>query len=372
MAKIRLLLVLFVFLASLTSVFAVDDTKQVDIVYFYGNTCPHCADFEEWLDEIKPNYNINPVGFEVYENQTNRDLAIKLASEYGESFRGVPMIFICDEVFVGFSNAISVKIKEKIEGCNSQECIDSPLDKVKVCAIQDTEKEKLTFASVIGLAVADSVNPCEMAVLILALIALLARDPKNRKRVLLGGLAFSSAIFITYMIYGGIIIQFFKFIQVYFSTIGGYVRIIFALLAIFLGFMNIKDSVNYKPGSFGTEMPIGLRPLMKKLIVNITSPGGAFIIGIFVTLFLMPCTMGPYLIVGNLLSGLDWLKVLPWLILYNLIFILPMIIITLVVYFGMKRVEDVSGWKDKHIRKLHFIAGIVLVLLGIAMLLGWI
>lgn len=368
MKKIVLFLVLF--LAGLGIVSAAD--KPIDIVYFYGNTCPHCADFERWLDEIKPNYSINPVGFEVYDNETNRNLATEFASEYGESFRGVPMIFICDEVFFGFSDAISVKIKEKIEHCMRQECIDSPLDKVKACEIKDIQKEKLTFASVISLAFADSINPCEMAVLILALIALLARDPRNRKKVLLGGLAFSSAIFITYMIYGGIIIQFFKFIQSSFSAVGIYVRIIFALLAIFLGFMNIKDSIKYKPGSFATEMPIGLRPLAKKLIANITSPGGAFIIGVFVTLFLMPCTMGPYLIVGNLLSTLDWVKSLPWLILYNIIFILPMLIITLVVYFGMKRVEDVSGWKDKHIKTLHLIAGIVLVVLGIAMLLGWI
>lgn len=370
----RLFLILIaVVLISWVSAFAADNTsKPIDIVYFYGNTCPHCAAFEKWLDEIKPNYNINPVGFEVYENKTNQDLAISLASEYGESFKGVPMIFICDKIFFGFSDAVAAELKAKIEHCSKEECHDSPLDKVKACELKQTQKEKLTIVSVLGLAFADSINPCEMAVLILALVALLARDPSNRKRVLLGGLAFSSAIFITYMIYGGIIIQFFKVIQNYFASIGSYVRIIFALLAIFLGFMNIKDYIRYKPGSFMTEMPIGIRPLMKKMVTNITSPGGAFIIGVFVTLFLMPCTMGPYFIVGNLLSTLEWVKSLPWLIFYNIIFIMPMIIITLIVYFGMKRVEDVTGWKDKHVKTLHLVAGIVLVALGIAMVVGWV
>jgi len=366
----KLLLFVILFLAAVPFICA--DDKPIDVVYFYGNSCPHCADFERWLEDNKDPSKINPIGFEVYSNESNRELAQKIVSDYGESFRGVPMIFIGDEVFFGFSDAIAERIKAKIDRCFEEHCCDSALDRVKVCEIQDTEKEKLTLASVIGLAFADSVNPCEMAVLILALIALLARDPKNRKKVLLGGLAFSSAIFITYIIYGGIIIQFFKFIQEYFSSISFYVRIAFALLAVFIGFMNIKDSIRYKPGSFGTEMPISMRPLAKKLIANITSPGGAFIIGVFVTLFLMPCTMGPYLIVGNLLSGLDWLKVLPWLIFYNLIFILPMLVITLIVYFGMKRVEDVSGWKDKHIKTLHLIAGLVLVALGIAMLIGWV
>jgi cytochrome c biogenesis protein CcdA/glutaredoxin len=367
----KLIICVLVFLFSLNYAFAAD--KPLDIVYFYGSTCPHCADFEKWLNkDIKPYYNINAVGFEVYNNETNRNLASELAKEYGESFKGVPMIFIGDSVFFGFSDSIAKDIKNKIEVCIKDNCCDSALDKVKVCDHNDLKKQKLTLASVIGLAFADSINPCEIAVLVLALVALLAKDPSDRKRVLLGGLAFCSAIFITYIIYGGIIITFFKFIQGYFSSVSSYVRIVFAMLAVFLGYMNIKDAIKYKPGSFMTEMPIKLRPFAKKIISNITSPYGAFLIGVFVTLFLMPCTMGPYFIVGNLLSTLDWLKALPWLILYNLIFILPMVIITLVVYFGMKRVEDVSGWKDKHVRKLHFIAGIVLFLLGIAMILGWV
>ena len=68
--------------------------------------------------------------------------------------------------------------------------------------------------------------------------------------------------------------------------------------------MNIKDYFKYTPGTIGTEMPMFMRPIAKSLIKNITRPRGAFIIGILVTLFLLPCTIGPYIIVGNLLSGI--------------------------------------------------------------------
>jgi hypothetical protein len=47
-----------------------------------------------------------------------------------------------------------------------------------------------------------------------------------------------------------------------------------------------------------------------------------------------------------------------------------MIIITFVVYNGVKRVEDVSAWKDKNIKLLHLVAGIIIFLLGLGMLLG--
>jgi len=366
----RLLLVMFVFLISLN--FAAAETNKVDVVYFHGFGCPHCAELESFLEDIKDYYNLNVIDFEVYYNETNKDLAVQMASEYGESFRGVPMTFIGDDVFVGFSADISGKIKEKIEHCSEHGCCDSPLEKVKMCEVEESKKEKLTFGAIIALAIADSVNPCALAVLALALIALLVKDPKKKKNVLYGGLAFTAAVFITYLIYGGIIIQFFKMIGFYFAQISSYVRILFALLAIFIGIVNIKDFIKYKPGSFATEMPIKMRPLAKKMIRNITSPFGAFIIGIFVTLFLLPCTIGPYLVVGNILSALEWIKSLPWLVLYNFVFVLPMIIVTLLVYFGMSKVEDVSGWKDKHIRLLHLTAGLVLLALGIAMLMGWI
>ena len=119
-----------------------------------------------------------------------------------------------------------------------------------------------------------------------------------------------------------------------------------------------------------TEMPMWLRPKVKKLIEKITSPYGAFIIGILVTLFLLPCTIGPYLIASGLLSYLDFLKTIPWLLYYNLIFILPMLAITIIIYIGFTTIHKVSGWKESNIRYLHLIAGLLLLALGILMLTG--
>ena len=142
------------------------------------------------------------------------------------------------------------------------------------------------------------------------------------------------------------------------------------LIAIILGILNIKDFIKYKPGGFLTEMPLFLRPKVKKIISGITSPKGAFITGLFVTLFLLPCTIGPYIIAGGILSAIKILKTIPWLILYNLIFVLPMVCIVLLVYLGVSKVEDVSQWKEKNIRYLHLVAGLIMVGLGVGMLFG--
>ena len=229
-----------------------------------------------------------------------------------------------------------------------------------------------TFGRITLLALADSVNPCAIAVLAMVLVSILVANPKNKKRILFAGLSFSLAVYFGYLIYGVIIIQFFKIFAEFLRQNSAYIYKGLAVLAMLIGALNIKDFFFYKTGSVGTEMPIFMRPKVKKIIGKITSPTGAFIIGFIVTIFLLPCTIGPYIVASGLLSELGFLNALPWLLYYNLLFILPMIIITMIVYFGLAKVEDVSGWKEKNIRKLHLIAGILLFLVGLGILFGWI
>lgn len=228
----------------------------------------------------------------------------------------------------------------------------------------------LTLTKITALAAADAVNPCALAVLSLVLIAVLTANPENKKRVLLAGLSFTLSVYLLYLFYGLILIQFFKTFINTIDSIKIYIYYGLGGLAIILGLLNIKDAIKYKPGSIATEMPLFLRPKMKKLIAKITSPSGAFIIGIFVTLFLLPCTIGPYLIASGILSYMDILKTLPWLLYYNLIFILPMLAITIIIYIGYTTVEHVTGWKEKNIKILHLIAGILLILIGLLIIFG--
>ncbi len=47
-----------------------------------------------------------------------------------------------------------------------------------------------------------------------------------------------------------------------------------------------------------------------------------------------------------------------------------MVAITIFVYGSFTAVEEVSGWRERNIRRLHLFAGIILVGLGIAMVTG--
>ena len=230
----------------------------------------------------------------------------------------------------------------------------------------------INFGRITFLALADSVNPCAISVLTMVLMTILIQAPEKRKRVLFAGLAFVSSVYIGYLFYGTILIQFFK-------TFAEFLRInskIFynglGILAMIIGSLNIKDFFMYKKGGIATEMPLFMRPKVKKTIEKMTSPSGAFIIGFIVTLFLLPCTIGPYIVASGLLSELGFFGALPWLLYYNLIFVIPMLAITFLVYLGFTRIEDVSGWKERNIRKLHLVAGSLLFLVGLALILSWI
>lgn len=228
----------------------------------------------------------------------------------------------------------------------------------------------ITLLRIITLALADAINPCALAVMTMVLVSILITNPEKKHKVLLGGAAFTLAVFVGYFFYGLIIIQLFKSFIEFTSVIYPYLTKGLAILAILLGIFNIKDFIRYKPGGFATEMPLKSRPRVKQIIKKITSPSGAFFIGIFVTLFLLPCTIGPYLIASGTLSTLNLIKTIPWLILYNVIFIIPMIAITIIVYAGVSTTEKIHGWKEKNIKYIHLITGLLLVALGIAIFTG--
>lgn len=227
------------------------------------------------------------------------------------------------------------------------------------------------FTRITLLALADSVNPCAIAVLTMILMAIFIQNPEKKKRILYAGLAFVASVYIGYLFYGIIIIQFFRTFAEFLRESSGMVYNGLAILAMILGAFNIKDFFNYKKGGIVTEMPIFLRPKVKKVIQNITSPAGAFITGFIVTLFLLPCTIGPYIIASGLLANLGILGAIPWLLYYNGVFILPMVFIIGLVYFGFAKIDEVSGWKESNIKVLHLIAGTLLFLVGFALLRGW-
>ena len=226
----------------------------------------------------------------------------------------------------------------------------------------------LTPLAVACGAAVDAINPCEFAILILLMASMLISD-ENRKKALLTGFSFVIAVFVAYFLMG---IGLLEFIRHYTLSFSRYFYNVVGVLAIIIGLLNIKDYFWYGGGGFIMEVPQRWRPKMKGLIRGITNPWGGFATGLLISLFLLPCTSGPYVVIlGMLAAKTSFFKALLYLIVYNLIFIAPMVAIVLAMYFGLPP-EKAEEWRKNKIRLLHLIAGVVLVLLGIVMLAGWI
>ena len=359
MKKTILFLILAIVLINLAGVSAQESCKSITIIEFYGQGCPNCAQLEEFLKTIN-NSCLNIEKYEVYFNKENAKLFEQMARAYNTKIQGVPTLFIDDKVISGFNNEIGNQIKQEIEKCKKEVCIN-PKNKIK----NSKKISTLTIPAIISAAIVDSINPCEFAVLIILLSTILITG--NRKKALLAGLAFSLAIYLSYFLMG---------IGLYSAITSTHITktiyIIASILAILLGLLNIKDYFFYGKGIL-MEVPRAWRPKMKMLIKSVTSIPGAFFLGIIISLFLLPCTSGPYIVILGMLAETATKNTAVLLLMfYNLIFILPMLIITFAIYYGWTTTERVENFRMRKLRTLHLIAGVILVLLGIAMLLSFV
>ncbi|PIO07553.1 hypothetical protein COU59_03290 [Candidatus Pacearchaeota archaeon CG10_big_fil_rev_8_21_14_0_10_34_12] len=377
----KLIPLLFLFLVLITSLNFISahenhENTEVQIYLFHGQGCPHCAVLISFLDEIKEDYNLNIHEYEIYFNQTNRKIFEQFTEAFGTEIQGVPTLFIDNQVFVGYNSQIGQQIKDTINFCSENLCED-PLNNVADLETTTTTgdssplkepgktelKKRLTIPAVISAAIVDAINPCAFAVLVILLTTILLNH--NRKKALFAGLAFSTAIFISYFLMG---LGLYTAVQA--TGITKTFFLIVAVLAILLGLFNLKDYFFYGKW-FIMEVPLSWRPKMKSLIKSVTSIPGAFLIGFLVSLFLLPCTSGPYIIILGLLAETatkNYAIIL--LFLYNVIFIIPMIVITFLVYYGITTTEKMELWRQSKLKFLHLIAGIILILLGIGMILA--
>jgi len=326
-------------------------------VYFYADWCPHCQKVNAYFTQqgFYDKYDIQKMNFD---DAANKELLGKIFAAEGQTGgAGIPAIIIDDKLIVGdqpiidgFENAI-----ENSKGTTEQfiESINNNQQN-----IQQKSGFDFSIFALVGAALEDAANPCALAVLILLLATVIAA--KGKKYALLSGFMFSLAIFISYLLMG---FGFYKALTI--LNIGKYLSLGAGILAIVIALANFKDVFWYGK-IFIMEVPLSWRPKMKELIKKATNPWSAFGIGFLVSLFLVPCASGPYVaILAKLAEKVDITKTFSLLVLYNLVFISPMIIITLVMYFFNTRMSTLENWRQENLRVMHAVIGVIMLALGL-------
>ena len=213
-----------------------------------------------------------------------------------------------------------------------------------------------TLGTVIGTALIDSINPCAIGVLILLISMLVVY--KSKTDLLKYGLIYIFFVFITYFLAGLGILYFLTVIPLYLSE---YISIGVGILVVIGGLIEIKDFFWYGQG-ITLSIPSDKAKKIQKMAKKVTLPA-MVVLGVFVAGVELPCTGGPYLAILMFLSQNFNFQAFLLLIFYNIIFVMPLVVILLMVYFGMK-VQHLKRWKQNNRTYMRFATGIILIFLG--------
>src|SRR5512133_2053596 len=96
-----------------------ESAGEVEIIFFWGNGCPHCAQAEPFLKDLQSRYPYVKISdSEVWYHPENQPLYNQMADKYEvpEGGRGVPFIILGDQYWMGYTEAIGQQIEAAVKG----------------------------------------------------------------------------------------------------------------------------------------------------------------------------------------------------------------------------------------------------------------
>lgn len=236
----------------------------------------------------------------------------------------------------------------------------------------------IPYGSTLGLVfvsgLIDGINPCAFAVLLFFITFLFASisaisspdyqgEDHVRKRILLTGVVYIAAVYLAYLVIG---VTFYNVIAM--KPVSDLIAKAGAGVMILLGLVNIKDF--FWPGKgFSLGMSSYQWDILKGLMRKVSLPA-AFASGLIVGVFEFPCTGGVYLaILGLLASNYTFFSGLFYLLIYNLAFVVPLVVILFIASNDGIGSFSLKNWHNREHRTVKLISGLLIVALGIFLLM---
>ena len=244
---------------------------------------------------------------------------------------------------------------------------------------KDVAIEKFKNFTTTGLIIAgliDGVNPCVFSTIVF-MMGLLSTVGIRSSKMLFTGLAFCSGSFITYTLMGlGIFNSLYQLKG--FKTVQFTLKYAIAGVLIYFAFTAFRDvlklkKLGYVPGD-ACNLPLNvigkIRKSIQKGITTKFLIGGALFSGMTVTIFESMCTGQVYIPVLAYLikNNLSRYTATGYILLYNVACILPLVIIFLLVYKGLK-FSIIENFFTKNQLKEKLLLGIFFLILTTLMLI---
>ncbi|MEK7447754.1 MAG: cytochrome c biogenesis protein CcdA [Patescibacteria group bacterium] len=208
----------------------------------------------------------------------------------------------------------------------------------------------------------DSFNPCAIGIFLIFL-SMLFMLKKEKKHVFQISLVYILSIYISYLLIGlGMI----KVIQ--FFGVPHLISFIGAIIIIIVGLLSIKDYF-FPDTIFSTKIPYSARQLILKWTYKGTLPAAA-VVGVLVGISEFPCSGGIYVTTLGLLSDkATFIQGFFYLLIYNLMFVLPLILIYAVTA-NQKVAMKLMDWQEREKNHMKLTMGIIMTILGV-ILIKW-
>lgn len=353
--------------------YQIDEQGELSLrlTFFWSLFCPHCDAARPLIEAYAAQHSWLIVkSLEVSSSPANREHYRQLATSLGIDARAVPAFFYCGGVQVGFdAQRGGEELFRGIEACRTRllagEGMQGPAPAPRLPF--GIERGDLGLvAMTMMLAALDAFNPCAFFVL-LFLLGMLSHARERRRMLLVGGV---------FVFFSGLLYFLFMSAWLNLFLLMGWLRpvtIAAALVALLAAGLNIRDAL-YPGGGLSLSIPEGRKPgLFRRMrgLLQLESTAGLLLATIVLALmansYELLCTSGLPMVYTRILT----LEQLPtagyylYLLLYNLIYVVPLAVIVLLFSLGLARgkLQALGG------RLLKLLSGLTMLGLGTLLLL---
>lgn len=336
--------------------------QSIYIAKFFEPGCHDCERAEQLLNQIAFEYP----ELEIRKFNMTTSEGVALAEELGELYGVpeydrllVPMIYLGDDYLlrdqITYENVVNHI--EKIKGESFPppwELVEETQDSVQQRIIERFQSFGIGAVAISGLI--DGINPCAFATIIF-FISYLALINRTGKELLLVGSVFTLAIFLTYFLIGAGALRVVTTLS--FLPLARQIFIYAtAAIGIILGTISLLDYLKYKKTGKTSDASLQLPPKIKQMIhstirKNVKTRNFvimAAVTGFMVSILELACTGQIYLPTLIFISNIPELRgnALIYLLVYNFMFVVPLIVVFLFTYWGT------SSQKWAEMNKRHF------------------
>lgn len=370
MMKKSLLSIIFLFFVFLLLVQSVVAENMVVVDFYYSAPCGTCKPSKEVMEEIQEYYAINYSEIviinvkEVGSNATNRQ------EMRDRGLLSFPVAIVNNETKIPKSNItfdeVQTIIDAYLQDIEINQTFDERIIDIPFIGRINTSSLSLPVLTIV-LGVVDSFNVCSIFILFI-LLSLLVHAQSRKRMLLVGGI---------FVFFSGLWYLIFMFVlQMIFSALEmTIISIVVGVIAIVLGVITIKDFFFFKRGvSIGipekkkSGIYRQMRNLVKTPYVSVVV-FGTIVLAVTVNLLELVCSfILPTLFVSRLgNSGLSNFYQHLYILAYNVIYVIPLIIIVLLFAFSLGRMK-LTDWQGQ---KLKLFSGIMISSFGILLLVDY-